>query len=39
MKMAKDVLALLGLLLVAWVALAMCESLGLVQHIALLGGH
>ncbi len=39
MKTAKDVLALLGLLVVAWVALAFCEALGLVQHIAVIGGH
>ena len=37
MKTAKDVLALLGLLFVGYVALAMCEALGLV-HLAM-GGH
>jgi hypothetical protein len=36
-KTAKDVLALLGLLFVGYVALAMCEALGLV-HLAM-GGH
>lgn len=36
-KTAKDVLALLGLLFVGYVALAMCEALGLI-HLAM-GGH
>lgn len=36
-KTAKDVLALLGLLFVGYVALAMCEALGLV-HLTM-GGH
>jgi hypothetical protein len=36
-RAVKDVLALLGLLLVAWVALAMCEALGLIGPA--IGGH
>jgi hypothetical protein len=36
-KGAKDILAVLGLLLVGWVLLAMCEASGLV-HLAA-GGH
>jgi hypothetical protein len=36
MKHARDVLTVLGLLLVGWVLLAMCEASGLV-HLA--GGH
>jgi hypothetical protein len=39
MKTFRQVLQILGVLLLCWVALAFCEAMGLAQHIIVVSGH